>query len=374
MYDIWYLPGAIIAVLMYNKLSLKMTIWIATTISTTGSIITVLAAWKLSFIFIGDFMWSIVHEMIIFGSPLLATNWFEDSKRIIVISVSYIVTFIASDHSFGLNNLMLNNFEEQNNENRKKALLLLFLIKAALWSFVCIIAYFTFKSKPAVPPSEAATVYRDDDILGTIRQLFANKQFMLLSLSHLFYYTSFNIMKKNLEEMVRVYLYPISYNEKEQLKLSITAGAVLGSLSLGVFLHLTKCYKTANILLGILSFIGWVLIPFVFKMNLTCVSMLYGFIGFTSFSITPFWYIYSVEIAYPLKETTVVGIVKGISAALSGSIAYILYYFILKHNDENSWTVIVTIMAISTALGLLTAMMIKPINYEAIRGGDICKF
>ena len=70
--------------------------------------------------------------MIIFGSPLLATNWFEDSKRIIVISVSYIVTFIASDHSFGLNNLMLNNFEEQNNENRKKALLLLFLIKAAL--------------------------------------------------------------------------------------------------------------------------------------------------------------------------------------------------------------------------------------------------
>ena len=69
-------------------------------------------------------------------------------------------------------------------------------------------------------------------------------------------------------------------------------------------------------------------------MSFTSILIAYGFIGFSSFSITPFWLIYSVEVAYPLKETTVVGIVKGIGAGISNIIGFTLYYFIKKYHEE----------------------------------------
>ena len=185
--------------------------------------------------------------MIIFGAPLLATKWFEDSKRDIVISFTYTVTFLAADHSFGFNTLILDNIEEGQGKNRRKALLVLFSIKAALSLFTLIVTYFTFRSKPKLPPSEAATVYRDDDILGTIRQLYSNKQFRLLAFTHILYIIAFNIMRRNLNEMIKIYHPSLSNNDNDNLKLCLTTGAVLGSISLGIFLYLTKFYKTANV-------------------------------------------------------------------------------------------------------------------------------
>ena len=270
--------------------------------------------------------------MIMFGAPLLATKWFEDSKRVIVICFTYMIAFLASDHSFGVNRWVLDNV----GDNDEKALFVLFSIKASLSLLICIITFLTFRSKPSLPPSEAATVYRDNDILGTIRQLYANKQFMLLSLTHVFYFTAFNIMRKNVEEMIVIYNSSLSDDDKYNLTMCLTSGGILGTFSLGVFLYLTQYYKTANIFIGILSIVSWILILFVFKKDFTSISIAYGFIGFSSFTITPFWLIYSVEVAYPLKETTVVGLVKGIASGISSAIAYTLYHFLLEYHEEST--------------------------------------
>ena len=74
-----------------------------------------------------------------FGAPLLATKWFEDSKRVIVICFTYMIAFLASDHSFGVNRWVLDNV----GDNDEKALFVLFSIKASLSLLICIITLLT---------------------------------------------------------------------------------------------------------------------------------------------------------------------------------------------------------------------------------------
>ena len=181
-------------------------------------------------------------------------------------------------------------------------------------------------------------------------------------------------MGTNWHDILIVYYPSVSEKSENHLNLLRSIGAALGWFTLGLFLCLTKYYKTANIWIGFLSLVCWILIPFVFKMNLTSISILYGFMGFWAYTVSPFWLIYSVEIAYPLKETTVVGIVRGTAGFISNSIAYALYYFIKKHKGETIWIVIICMMAASTAIGLLFAIIIKPLKSKVIKGGDICKF
>ena len=99
--SVWYLPGAIIAVLIYNKFSLRGCILAAIFLSTIGSLIMILTVENLVFIYIGNVFWAIVHQIIVIGIPLFATKWFEDSKRMIAIAFIYIVKFLATDHSYG---------------------------------------------------------------------------------------------------------------------------------------------------------------------------------------------------------------------------------------------------------------------------------
>ena len=99
LFSVWYLPGSIIAVLLYTRFSLRICILIATFLQTIGSSIMILTVENLVFIYIGNVFWAIVYQIIVIGAPLFATNWFEDSKRAIVIAFIYIITFLTSDHS-----------------------------------------------------------------------------------------------------------------------------------------------------------------------------------------------------------------------------------------------------------------------------------
>ena len=254
----------------------------------------------------------------------------------------------------------------------KIALISLFAIKAAFCMIVGGITYFTFKSKPRKPPSEAATAHRDDDILGTIRLLYTNRQFMLLTSTHIFYMTSFEIMRKNWRKMLSSENY--TTHEITDFELIRILSGLIGSLVLGILLHCIKLYKTTNIWLGFLSLVGWVLIPFIFKMDKTSISILYGYIGFSNYPINPFWYVYSVEVAYPLKETTVVGVVRAIAVVLSNSIAYTCLYFLTRYPNDKMMIIISSIMAFCSILGMIWAMIIKPMNYETVKSGNLSKF
>ena len=149
-----------------------------------------------SFVYFGDAIISIVHQMIVFGAPVLAVEWFEDSKRVIAISFAVTIAYLGTGESYGLNTYIIESFRDMK-YSQKLSLIALFIIKAIFCLIICSIAYFTFKTKPQKPPSEAATAHRDDDILGTIRLLYANRQFMLLTSTHILYMTSFEIMRKN---------------------------------------------------------------------------------------------------------------------------------------------------------------------------------
>ena len=239
-----YVPGAIIAVLFHNKYSLRSGVVIGALLQSFGAFVMTLTFAHYSFVYLGDAIICIVHQTIVFSAPLLAVKWFEDSKRVLAISLAVTVAYIGTGESYGLNTFIIDSIQDMK-YSPQTSLITLFAIKAAFSTIVSIIAYFTFRSKPRRPPSEAATVHRDDDILGTIRLLYTNKQFMLLTFTHILYMTSFEILRKNSRRIL--------LNEKHsdsQIKdfeiVRILSG-IFGSLVLAIFLYYKKLYKIANI-------------------------------------------------------------------------------------------------------------------------------
>ena len=199
LYNVLFVPGSILAIILHNNFSLRVWINTAAFVNAIGAWLIILTMFHYSFIYIGEALWSIVNFTIIYAAPLLAVKWFEDSKRVIVIVFIVSVTFFIADHSYGINYVIFEGVEKKTND-KQTALLALFSVKAALSVIAWIIGFLAFKSSPKKPPSEASAVYRDDDILGTIRLLYANRQFMLYIVLHILF-NSYNELIPNSRDL-----------------------------------------------------------------------------------------------------------------------------------------------------------------------------
>ena len=112
----------------------------------------------------------------------------------LVIAIFVSVAYSAFNKAFGITTLLVNIQKDEHSDKMK--LIAVFSIKAGFSVLIAIFMLLTFRSGPSVPPSRAADIYRDDDILGTYRQLFLSREFVLLTLSQAFYYimlTSLNL-------------------------------------------------------------------------------------------------------------------------------------------------------------------------------------
>ena len=190
--------------------------------------------------------------MIILPCSLVATKWFEDSKRVLITAIFVSVGYSSFNEAFGITPFLLDIQKDEHTDEMK--LIAVFSIKAAFAILIAIFILLTFRSGPSVPPSRAADVYRDDDILGTYRQLFFSREFVLITLSQIFYYIMLSSLYVNLIKIGSIYGFPKSQVDTMKL-ISINCG-IVGSFLLGIFLHYTKLYKTANVALGASCLLG----------------------------------------------------------------------------------------------------------------------
>ena len=97
---------------------------------------------------------------------------------------------------------------------------------------------------------------------------------------------------------------------------------------------------------GVLSILGLVLLLILLPRHYTGLCIINAFYGFVKYHIVTICYIYSIEIAYPLKETTVLGFINAHSILAGHSISYISTYFMNKTNSKASVHIFVTLMCL----------------------------
>ena len=77
--------------------------------------------------------------------------------------------------------------------------------------------------------------------------------------------------------------------------------------------------------------------------------------------------------AYPLKETTVVGILRTQSVLIGNLVGYTFLLIIKEYNTKYVTTIMLGCLSGCLVLGIILALLMKSINYTAIKCGDIGK-
>ena len=371
MQSILYLPGAIASTIIYNKYSLKTGIMFGVLFQTVGSCFKLLLkADMVYFMFIGQAFWSIAYPFIIIPTTLVSLNWFEDSKRVLMISILVTWWFFGSVLGNGLSSIIVEK-NSKDQEDNKETIFKIYTFLASASAAIFLLVVFTFRSRPRNPPSSAAVVYRDDDILGTYRALYKNRQFRFLCLSHTFYFALIPAIYLSRIDIIKPYGYTQEQADRSGF-ISISWGLV-GSLLCGLFLHKTKMYKTANILIGLFLLIANATMIGALRWWYIAFTINLAVIGFFGFPITTIWYAYACEIAYPLKETTVTGVYTTFGEVFGIGIGYISVYLARHVEGETGSVLCLCVIIFSLLIGTICAFMMKPIEYEEITSSQISK-
>lgn len=176
--------------------------------------------------------------------------WFEDSKRIIALTIATSCNTLGIAEGYGISTLFIT-ADYDDTKALKSQLRTSFIFYAVLSTVIFLMVLFTFQSEPQKPPSPSSTVFRDDDILGTYHSLAHNKNFILLTLSHIMYFIAIACLIVNIE-LVGSW-YDISNAMLSHLTLVGAGAGLFGSIILGIVLHKSKVYKLSNILIGVLG-------------------------------------------------------------------------------------------------------------------------
>ena len=120
MQSILYLPWTIFSTIIYNKYSLKTGIIIGMFFQTIGSGLKLLIkADVFWFMFIGQVFWSIAYPFILISITLVALNWFEDSKRVFMISILVTWWFLGTVLGSGFSSIIVDENSKDHEINKQ---------------------------------------------------------------------------------------------------------------------------------------------------------------------------------------------------------------------------------------------------------------
>ena len=173
MYVITFVPGAILAGILYNNFSCKLVLSFAVCMQTLGAWLNIFSRVHLAFIYIGTTFSGLAYPLIIIACPLVAVKWFEDSKRVLVTTIFVSIGHWWFNKAFYAADIIAKFQNEEHSDASK--LIITFSIKAAFSLIIMILTLATFESEPSNPPSKSADMSRDDDLLGTLKDLVMNK-------------------------------------------------------------------------------------------------------------------------------------------------------------------------------------------------------
>ena len=73
-------------------------------------------------------------------------------------------------------------------------------------------------------------------------------------------------------------------------------------------------------------------------------------------------FIYSVEVAYPSKDTTVLALLRSSCIVIGNAVSNPSNLYLQRENDKPAVTVLILCFSGSLVLGLIFALLMKPIN------------
>lgn len=359
LYPIMFTPGVIVATIIYNKYSLRTGLIIAAALQAFGWIFKTLINFGFFNLFIGQVLCALANPFIVLVTATFATTWFEDSKRVMTIAIGATFHTLGIVDGYGILSLLIN-FEEQDLDHMRYQIVNIFIVYAAVGWLILVLVLFTFQSEPEIPPSSSSSEFRDDDILGTYRQLFLNRNFMLLTASHIFYFASVASILINLATLDRIFDLHEDYVSYIQL-IFVGAGAI-GNLVLGFILHKSRIYKTTNVLIGLIGALATWTLVFTLPLETKWDYLSAGLIGFFIFPSMANCYVYSSEIVYPLKESTCWGVFLWWGEIIGYLFAY-AFWFLTRNVDtqKGGQLSVIAIVAI-LLLGSFISMMMKPVS------------
>lgn len=194
----------IIGTVIFNKYSLKVGVVVGITIGVLGTGLMAMTNIHWYFMPIGSAIYSLAAPIVLISPSAFAVTWFEEGKRVLAIAILVSSGFFGVAFGYAFTEIMIDS-QSPSYTTRYHSVELVFTSQALIGVCVWLITMLTFKSKPPRPPSAFATVYRDDDILGTYRELFKNRNFMLLMGSHCFYQVMLVAMILNMSYIAEPY-------------------------------------------------------------------------------------------------------------------------------------------------------------------------
>lgn len=220
---------------------------------------------------------------IVVTSALFPSKWFEDSKRPYIIGMSSLFFTIGVGIGFIIPVLFINdyenNLEDQDLDKLRREVELSLIPQAIFGGVMALITILTFQNKPKHPPSQLACNPRDDDILGCIRTLIVDIQYLKVCIAFTCYFSNFLVLSIIIEPMT--FSFGFSSDQSGIFGSMALLGSFLGIMVYGVILKVYKTYKTANVAIGITSIISLVILIFALRsQEYWIVILAYTLVGF----------------------------------------------------------------------------------------------
>ena len=374
LYPLLYLPSLLVATYIYNKYSLRVALYIGTILLAIGSWIKISINYSFDVMLVGQTIWAFGWPFFVNAPALLATRWFESSKRTIAITIASSSAIVGMFIGAVIPRIIVDRdyvFEEETGKvvgekELRHQIMISFIIQGGWWVLLMILVLTTFQNKPEVPPSTDAIVYRDNDLVGTYWLLFTNREFLKLSLTFSLYFSVVSSLALCSDKIIKKFDY--NDHDDELFEIISVISGIVGSLLYGIFLHKFKVFKLANIAIGISTLVSLIALTIWVNFEQKHVTaFLYGLVGFCAYPIVMLWYLYSSEIAYPIKETTASGVFLLGCLIISTATTQILKNVVMKQLDNQAGALIsMSILILMAAIGLLLAILMRPINYERI--------
>ena len=300
------IPSLIISTLIYNRYSLRTGIIIGCLSVTIGAWLKVFLNIYFNLLSIGQCFCGFGASLILSAVAQFPAVWFEESKRVSAINILWGFYSIGNGFGFIIPVLLVDE-NARDVENEKVQLFNSYLTQAVITAVFLLITIATFRNEPKDPPSRGALVVRDDDIIGTYRELFTNCEFLKLTANFSILFTVGYTIYLNWFQIGVSY----GFNHSDVLFfISSTIGfGCLGIFITGRFLIKYKWYRRLSLFIAFTTFINLVLFLIFYELkNKSALIAIYGSFGFWIYPIYSLWFSYSTDVAFPLKETTFSGI------------------------------------------------------------------
>ena len=192
-----------------------------------------------------------------------------------------------------------------------------------------------------------ATYPRDDDILGCLRELVLDSQYVKLWITFSCYASNFFIVNTIINNIM---IYP---------------GAVLGVCLYGWFLKYTKMFRAAHIMVGLSSIVALGLLLLAFELEndifIKSAYALYGLWWGPTFILS---LTFLNEVWLTIKETTSTGFFWLGAYVVSLGFSYLCTFFREEFGERYGSFYCFGVMMGIKLIGILCSFLLKPIEYK----------